>query len=274
VRECLQTRGGVETQSEWGGDVIVTIAETKPRSRRALLATAAAGAAVLAADQLGRPLAVRAANGGPVLLGQSNTASGTTVIAANGADALRGESPTIGVEGRTTGTTTEDTMFQDGVTGVAGRVQGPAGFGIALYGEGANGVGVLGQGGHCGVHGYGDKAGVEGKSLPGTGISGNTQDGVGVEAGVFDGGSGVALKTHGPVVFSRSGLLAIAANRSSVSKAVPALSATSMVLATLQTNRAGVYIQAAVASPASKKITIYLNKKVTAATKVAYFVLD
>ena len=47
-----------------------------------------------------------------------------------------------------------------------------------------------------------------------------------------------------------------------------------MVLATLQTNRAGVYIQAAVANPATNKITIYLNKKVPAATKVAYFILN
>ena len=46
------------------------------------------------------------------------------------------------------------------------------------------------------------------------------------------------------------------------------------MLATLQTNRAGIYVQAAVASPASGKITIYLNKKVTAATKVAVIILN
>jgi hypothetical protein len=244
------------------------------RSRRALLAGAAAGAAVLAADQLARPLAARATDGSPVLLGQSNNATAATEIVTNAADALRVQGRAIGVDGRTTGTTTEETMFQDGVIGVAGRVQGPTGFGIALYGEGANGCGVLGQGGHCGVHGYGVKAGVEGKSMAGAGISGNTQDGVGVEAGVFPGGSGLALRADGPVVFSRSGLLTIAAGKSSISKAVPALSATSMVLATLQTNRAGVYIQAAVASPRTGRITIYLNKTMPAATKVAYFVLD
>ena len=74
-----------------------------------------------------------------------------------------------------------------------------------------------------------------------------------------------------------SGLLNIAAGRSSVSTAVPALRAArpvSTVLATLQTNRAGVYIQAAVANPRTGRITIYLNRRVTAATKVAYFVLD
>jgi hypothetical protein len=78
---------------------------------------------------------------------------------------------------------------------------------------------------------------------------------------------------------TRSGLLTIAKNTSSVSATVMPIAAggpagASMVLATLQTNRAGIYIQAAVASPATNKITIYLNKKVTAATKVAYFVLN
>ena len=78
--------------------------------------------------------------------------------------------------------------------------------------------------------------------------------------------------------FTRSGMLTIAKNKSSVTATVSPLSTTgsmpSLVLATLQTNRNGTYIQAAVANAATGKITIYLNKKVTAATKVAYFVLN
>jgi len=82
------------------------------------------------------------------------------------------------------------------------------------------------------------------------------------------------LLSTGRAIFpAASGLPTIAKGKSSVSAAIPALIPTTAVLATLQTNRAGVYIQAAVASSASGKITIYLNKKAMAATKVAYFIL-
>jgi hypothetical protein len=88
-----------------------------------------------------------------------------------------------------------------------------------------------------------------------------------------------AVYGQGRVGFpGRSGFLTIAAGRSSVSTTMEGgpgvLGALSKVLATLQTNRAGVYIQAAVANPATGRITIYLNRRVTAATKVAYFILD
>jgi hypothetical protein len=79
-------------------------------------------------------------------------------------------------------------------------------------------------------------------------------------------------------MFERAGLLTIAKGKSSVSTNVAAIGASgpmpTMVLATLQTNRAGVYIQAAVLDPAASKVTIYLNKKMSAATKVAFFVLN
>jgi len=69
------------------------------------------------------------------------------------------------------------------------------------------------------------------------------------------------------------GLLTIAKGSRSVSAERPALTGDTLVLATLQQNRAGVYIQAAVADPAAGTVTIYLNKAVPAATKVAYLVL-
>jgi len=46
------------------------------------------------------------------------------------------------------------------------------------------------------------------------------------------------------------------------------------VLATLQTNRAGLHVQAAVPSVSKNSITIYLNSKAPAITKVAWFVLS
>jgi hypothetical protein len=53
---------------------------------------------------------------------------------------------------------------------------------------------------------------------------------------------------------------------------VPGVTAASYVVATLQTNRPGVWIQAV--TPAAGKITIYLNKAVTGATVVGYLVIN
>jgi hypothetical protein len=149
---------------------------------------------------------------------------------------VNGESETgIGVEGRTLGTTTEEGMFQANVIGVWGRVDGPDGFGIAVKGDGANGCGVLGQGGHVGVHGYGEKVGVEGKSLDGTGVSGQTNDGVAISAQVFPGGSGHALDAHGLVQFDSAGRGQLVGGRAHVTPGV-ALHDGSKVLVTLMGN--------------------------------------
>jgi hypothetical protein len=48
-------------------------------------------------------------------------------------------------------------------------------------------------------------------------------------------GSGPALEVQGPATFSRSGLATIAAKKKSVTVSFPGVTATSMVLATLQT---------------------------------------
>lgn len=52
------------------------------------------------------------------------------------------------------------------------------------------------------------------------------------------------------------------------------LSAASFVLATIQQDRVGVYVEAAVPSAAGNSFTIYLNKTVASATRVAWLVLD
>ena len=172
---------------------------------------------------------------GDAAVGWSKTTTGLRGIGEDTAHGVIGESAAVGVEGRTTGTTTEEDMFQANVIGVWGRVDGPGGFGIAVKGDGANGCGVLGQGGHCGVHGYGEKAGVEGKSLTGTGVSGQTNDGVAVSAGVFPGGSGIALVADGPVMFSTAGRGNLVGGRAKVTPGV-ALDDSSKVLITLMGN--------------------------------------
>jgi len=52
------------------------------------------------------------------------------------------------------------------------------------------------------------------------------------------------------------------------------LTTDSAVHATLQTNRAGLYVQATVPNVSKGMVTIYLNKKVAAATKVAWFLIE
>jgi hypothetical protein len=47
-----------------------------------------------------------------------------------------------------------------------------------------------------------------------------------------------------------------------------------MVLATLQQNRRGVWIQSAVPSPAADSFTVYLNRAVRRRTIVAYMILS
>ena len=206
--------------------------------------------------------------------------------AASAAEGVRGESVNnFGVVGSSNG---------PGKAGVLGQTTNNHGFGVQGRNTVTKTYGYLG-GNENGVYGASavqGEAAVKGEHSAPTGVavygSNTASNAVG---GFGAGGTGVfgqapldldhwALTAIGRAAFpARSGLLTIAKNMSSVSATVTALAASgpagpSMVLATLQTNRAGVYIQAAVANPATGKITIYLNKKVTAATKVAYFILN
>ena len=77
----------------------------------------------------------------------------------------------------------------------------------------------------------------------------------------------------GHVAFSGSGILTIAAGKSSAKISGIPLVEDCFVLATLQQYRAGVYVAASVPSVTGQSITIYLNAKVTTAIKVAWIVL-
>jgi hypothetical protein len=69
-----------------------------------------------------------------------------------------------------------------------------------------------------------------------------------------------------------SGRASIARLKASRTVVLTGVTTSSMVLATLQTRRTGVYVAAAVS--ANGRFTIYLNKAVSASTLVAYFVLN
>ena len=247
--------------------------------RRALLAAGAAGVAAAAVRAVAAPAGVAAADHDALKIGETNTSSTETILqafssgglsASSGAgDGLRGSS-SVGAKSGVYGYSTN----ADGY-GVFGRntVSSTIGY---LGGKGRGVYGFSPLANNAAVHG--EHSSPEGAAVVGINTATVAQGGLGLMSSGVWGGAPTdlnhwGLEIAGRVSFSRAGLLTIAAGSSSVSTTRPALSPTTMVLATLQTNRAGVYIQAAVASSASGKITIYLNKKVTAATLVAYFIL-
>jgi hypothetical protein len=86
-------------------------------------------------------------------------------------------------------------------------------------------------------------------------------------------GNAAALSVQGVASFTRSGVVSLTGAASSVVVSVPGgLTATSHVLATLQTNTGTVAVRAAVPNPANGKVTIFLGANAPAGTKIAWFV--
>lgn len=245
--------------------------------RRALLAAGAAGVAAAAAQAIAAPTKVFAADGDPVKVGVVNSGTLRTTVHSSGSDGLLGSS-----------------AAGDGLVGFS-----TTGFksGLYAYSSHANGNGVFGrntannnQGSIAGsdhaVWGEGHKAvkaAIHGSHVVAgsAGVTGfNTADGtMGSLGGVF-GVAGVApnnlwaLGVNGKATFSRSGVLTIPKNAQSAKVSSVALTSSSFIIATLNQYRSGVWIAAAIPNVASDSITIYLNKKATLATKVAWFVLE
>jgi hypothetical protein len=170
----------------------------RPRTRRSVMAAAAAAAGVFAVESIRRPAPVAAAS---VVLGSQNTATKATTIrstnAGTSAKALvgvitqTGPGPsTAGVEGRSSA------QGGAGVSGVANNGSGAKG----VHGRSTSGMGVVGeapgdaaenygvygvasayprQGGHgYGVYGLGISGGVYGRSPFGSGVHGEGDPGV------------------------------------------------------------------------------------------------
>jgi hypothetical protein len=176
-------------------------------------------------------------------------------------------------------------------SGVRGTTTGSLGCGVWGENKPANTHGCLGGGGEA-VYGEADGASThavraiqrspDGIAVSGWNKYGSTQGILGGKAGVEAHGlsGSMALDVRGAARFDRSGVVTIPAGASSATVAklgggAPlVLRPGSLVLATPQTNRAGLYVQAAVPNVAKGTVTIYLSKKVSAATKVAWFVIE
>lgn len=225
-------------------------------SRRAVVTAALGAAGALAASALVGPAPASAAANGNVQLGAG----------------LSDSDNDSAVETRVNGTA-------DGMTTFA-AVQ--VGSGIGLFSYTDTGIGVLAVGSSSGK-------GLDARSTSGPGATGASYTGSGVygytgstaapalsgpDAGVVAravGPSKLALRVMGRASFSLSGKATIATNHSSVTVTKAGVTTSSLIIATPRTNRAGVYVQAAI--PKAGKFTVFLSKKVSGPTDVSYLVL-
>jgi hypothetical protein len=211
-------------------------------SRRGVLSGLAAAAigSVVAADLL-RPSPAAAADGDNVKLGQDNEAANVTTITGGGNGALRAVS----------------TADDGSVVGINSA---------------ADGYGVRGTGEYIGVDAIGNVIGTSSSSDHGTAVLAATYDGIAIQATVSV-PSAWALDARGPVKFSSSGRTRIPAGQARVVLTGLALKPTSMVLATLQTRRNGVHVEAAVPDPVTGSATVYLSKPTPGAADLGWFVI-
>jgi hypothetical protein len=261
-------------------------------SRRAILATAAGGAASLAVGALGRPLAARAAAGDPILAGSANSAASETtltattgtaadVVALNTIGAGQGSGVTglsprgagvLGVSGDTSAG-----PYSGNDMGVSGRAAGPHAF-AGVAGDSDSGYGVIGTSGGAGVLGAGAVVGVLANSFDLTGTSlyavssiyplpapaANTAAHVRRSVSA----PGQALFVDGRMKLKWSGRVSLSAGATSKKIAVAGMTSSTMIFAMLQSNKPGVSVRACVASAGA--VTFYLSKALPSSAVVAW----
>lgn len=221
--------------------------------RRTLMLGAAAGVGAVAS--LATKPDIAAANGTPVELGDVNSATATTEVTTSSGSGLYGISEaTSGITGYVGGVV-GDSNTKYGVVGLSSVLNGVAGVTTAdSWG------GVIGQ---------------DESSGGGYGVQGYSAQGVGVSA-VATTSSATALQVEGIATFSRSGLVSIAAGKTSAKVTDVALSASSLVLANLQTNLSGVYVEAVVPDVSASSFKIVLSEAVPSGdtASVGWFVVN
>lgn len=180
-----------------------------------------------------------------------NTGKGDGVWASAGADGGRG------VYG-------EHFADGDGVSdGLGAGVHGVGNGGSAVRAEDASGADTA--------------SGVLATSSAGTGVSATTDTGTAVEARVTT-SVGTALLVSGRAAYSNCGVATVLGSaglpRQAVTVKNVALTANSMVVATLQANIAGVFVASPVPHVATGTVTINLNQPVSQHVKVGWVVCD
>jgi hypothetical protein len=180
-----------------------------------------------------------------LILGQDNSVTATTTL-------------------RNTETTEPGLLvFTEGASAIAGQSGGEGGHGVQGIAASENGAGVWG-------HNPGPGAGVAGSSNDGVGVSGSAVAGTAIMAQATT--DGTALDVHGKVVFSRSGVITVAKGRSSAVKGLQGVTMSSLVFAVVRNGDAKAWVRKA--APGTNEFTVLMNKEVSSATTVAWFVLD
>jgi hypothetical protein len=211
-------------------------------SRRGLLAGAAAGAVVVAAEGV-RAAPARAADGDGVILGRENEAVDTTVINAR-ETALKGRSST-----------------DDGA--LVGENDAPDGYGVRATSP------------YIGLDAVGNAYGVYATSDHGRGVFGQTYDGIALSAQTAV-PQGTALQVDGTAKFSRSGIAIVPAGQREVRVTGVLLSAASIVLATVQQYRSGsgASLQAAIPDAGTSSVRLRLSDRALEDTKIGWFIVS
>jgi hypothetical protein len=216
------------------------------RTRRSLLAAAAAGAAGIAASRLAVPPLASAADGNPLLIGTANTATSTTSLTCS---------------------TAAQTGLQIGTTGDATAFAASGQMGVFAHGSAVSTPGSI-----VGMYARVDFAG-NGPAIVANHAA--SVDVLPVNTAIFAAVSSTAhhgIHAMGGVKFpDRSNRATIKAGKSSVTVTVPGTTSANFAIATLGANRSGRWVRAVVC--ASGKITIYLNSSVASATLVTWLVL-
>lgn len=266
----------------------------KPASRRNVLAAGLGALGGLVASALGRPLDVRAVANGSVQLGtgvgntDNDSAAETRVNATAAATtALSAVSPSgtgLNATSADTTPTNFDVPFdslphshKSGVVGTTGDI-------TEIDPNDPNGPGLMPfNTDEVGVFGFSNVSvnsnGVWGDSFDGTGVVGTGGTGVwglgnwGVYAQADGSPLSAALVTDGKIAFrGRSGKSYVSTNHTYRDVSILGMTTSSQVIATLQTNRAGIYIQAV--GPHTGYFRLYLNKKVPGTTYFSYLVVN
>jgi hypothetical protein len=212
-----------------------------------------------------------ASQGQAVVAGQINTETSGTIMSNTATDpndfecqASNGSGLTgCGNVGLIGNGTVEGVAGTGPITGVLGQTFTADGTGVLGHSDAGTGIGVQGDSNGTGSGVYGLA------NMNGVGVFGDSVNGTGV---IARSSNGNALDVRGKAVFSRSGVVTVAAGAASRKITLAGVTAASIILATAQQDGA-VFVRSAV--PASGSFTIRLTGKAPAGgLKVAYFVLN
>ena len=271
----------------------------------------AAGAAAATAVSIANAAPAAAGVDGDVVLGSSdNTTSAATgirvdgatapyglAVTDNGADILEGQKPSLfthaatqnfhqSIYARAHGTADGVVIVADAGQALNATTSGDAAIvarnltsGAAVFAQASDGPAVTALTLHKGSAIFAETS-AEGTGPAADVSSGNRHPAIAATGiPVFRGkrvaaaGNGAALAVFGVAAFTRSGAVTLAGRASSVVVAVPGgLTASSHVLATMQSNTGAIGVRAAVPNTATGKVTIYLTGTAPKGAKIAWFV--